>query len=88
MNTPVARRIFSFGGIVTGLASAERLFVAAVLQALEVAEEAGVERDDEVLALHDLRVARDAAELLAAAFFGQVRLVIELDRDVVALGAS
>ena len=69
------------GRIVAGLAAADRLLVAPVLQALEVAQEAGVQRHDEVLALHDLRVAGDAAELLAAALLVQVRRVVEADGD-------
>ena len=36
------------------LATAERFFVPPVLQSLEVAQEAGVQRDDDMLALHDL----------------------------------
>ena len=44
-----------------------------MLFALHVAEEAGVERDDQVLALHDLRMARNAAQFLAATLLGEVR---------------
>src|SRR5687768_14879148 len=73
------------GRFMTRRAAADGLLVAPVLLALHVAEKAGVEGDDKVLALHDLRVARDAAELLAAALFAQMRRVIELDRDDVAL---
>ncbi|NOG53748.1 MAG: hypothetical protein HND57_05385 [Planctomycetes bacterium] len=49
-----------------------------------MAGKAGVKRDDQVLALDDLRVTGHTPELLSTSEFAEVRLVIEVDRDFIA----